>query len=70
MHFNVHFPQISASIEHIILSFFFFFTVVLGCGKGGGDAFFKILTLIGVDTQPSHECICGNVPIFKINDDG
>ena len=48
---------------------FFFFIVALGCGKGGGDAFFKILTLIGVDTQPSHECIWRNVPIFKINDD-
>ena len=71
MHFNVYFTQISASIEHIILSFSFFFLIVaLGCGKGGGDAFFKILTLIGVDTQPSHECIWRNVPIFKINDDG
>lgn len=67
MHFNVCFPQISASIEHMIP--IFFFTLALGCGKVGGDAFFKILILIGVDTQPSHECIWRNVPIFKINDD-
>lgn len=48
---------------------YLFFILALGCGKVGGDAFFKILTLIGVDTQPSHECIWRNVPIFKINDD-
>ena len=37
--------------------------------EAGGGAFFKIPTLIGVDTQPPHECIWRNVPIFKTNDD-
>lgn len=72
MHFNVYLPQISASREHIIPLFFpfFWFILALGCGTVGcGDAFFKILILIGVDTQPSHECIWRNAPIFKINDD-
>lgn len=48
---------------------YIFFILALECGEVGGDAFFKIPTLIGVDTPPSHECIWRNVPIFKINDD-
>lgn len=38
-------------------------------GSGWRGLFFKIPTLIKADTQPSHECIWRNVPIFKTNDD-
>lgn len=69
MHFNVCAPNPSfyrAPPPHI---FPFLFTLLWGVGKWVGEASFKIPTLIKADTQPSHECIWRNVPIFKTNDD-
>lgn len=66
MHFNVRSPK--SGLRRMPL-LYHFFVLAVGCGQVGGDAFFEIPTLIGVDTQPSHECIWRNVPIFKINDD-